>query len=84
MNDQITPKEALQQAIQKAGGTSELARTLQLSGHQVIYQWGLNRVPAEYCLKLEKITGVPCELLRPDMDWDVVRQPATQPAQQGA
>lgn len=73
MKTEITPKEALQQAIEKAGGQSELARTLELSGHQVIYQWGLTRVPAEYCPKLEKLTGVRCELLRPDMDWAVVR-----------
>ena len=78
MNDKTTPKEALQQAMDCVGGASALARILALSGHQVVYQWGLNRVPAEYCPKLEKLTGVRCELLRPDVDWHVLRQPAVQ------
>lgn len=73
METKQTPKTALQEAIEKAGGASELARTLGLSGHQVVYQWGLKRVPAEYCIQLEKLTGVRCEALRPDMDWGVVR-----------
>jgi DNA-binding transcriptional regulator YdaS (Cro superfamily) len=36
------------------------------------------RVPAEHCLRIERVTRgvVKCEELRPDMDWDVVRVPA--------
>ena len=75
MSKHPTPKEALDSAVEKAGGMSALARLLGLSGHTVIYQWGLNRVPAEYCPQLERLTGVTCESLRPDMEWDVLRQP---------
>ena len=29
--------------------------------------------PAEYCPAIERVTGVPCETLRPDIDWAVLR-----------
>lgn len=75
-----TPKEALDRAINVAGGMSALAKTLNLSGHQVIYQWGLNRVPSDYCPLIEKITGglVRCEDLRPDVAWGVLRNAPAQ------
>lgn len=70
-----TPKEALDLAVRIAGGMSALAKTLDLSGHQVIYQWGLNRVPAERCPAIEAATNglVRCEDLRPDVAWGVLR-----------
>lgn len=69
----ITPEVALNRAIEKAGGISALAKSLDLSGHAVIHQWRLNRVPAEQCPRIESLTGVPCEELRPDIAWSVLR-----------
>lgn len=31
------------------------------------------RVPHDYCPKLEKMTGIPCEELRPTGKWDELR-----------
>ena len=64
---------ALEQAIKLAGGVTKLSRDLNLSGHAVIYQWGKTRVPAEQCPNIERLTGVRCEDLRPDVAWSVLR-----------
>lgn len=69
----VTPELALNRAIEKAGGISALAKGLELSGHAVIHQWRLNRVPAEQCPRIEALTGIPCEELRPDVAWSVLR-----------
>lgn len=81
----------LNRAIQLAGGPTALARAVGVSSHNVVRQWQRNRVPAEHCPVIERITGVPCEELRPDVEWSVLRgaTPATndahtaQAAQQG-
>ena len=31
------------------------------------------KTPAEYCPAIEKATGVLCEKLRPDIDWEFLR-----------
>ena len=64
---------ALDQAIDAAGGISELARALELKSHGVIHQWRFNGVPAKYCPDLECLTGVPCESLCPEVNWAVLR-----------
>lgn len=72
----------LNRAIREAGGISALARELGLSGHAVIHQWRINRVPAEHCPAIEAATGgvVRCEELRPDVPWHVLRQNAGNPS----
>jgi TorA maturation chaperone TorD len=54
----------LQQAIQAAGGVSELARKLGIAQPSVS-NW--TRIPAERIAMIEKVTGVDRELLRPDL-----------------
>jgi DNA-binding transcriptional regulator YdaS (Cro superfamily) len=73
----------IDRAIDKAGGITALARAMNLSGHSVVHQWRLTRVPAEKCPDIEALTGVTCEDLRPDVNWAVLRAPATT-AEQGA
>ena len=68
-----SPKDALAKAIRISGGASAMARTLGLRGHQVVYQWSINRVPTDYCPTIERLTGVRCEDLRPDVEWGVLR-----------
>lgn len=63
----------LDRAISEAGGPTKLAKALGLSSHAVVYQWQMNRVPAERCPDLEALTGVRCEELRPDVNWAVLR-----------
>jgi TorA maturation chaperone TorD len=56
--------EGLHQAIQSAGGVSELARKLGIS-QPSISNW--TRVPAERVISVEQLTGVDRMVLRPDL-----------------
>lgn len=62
--------EALKQAIQQAGGQTDLARAIgSTQGH--VSQWlRRGKVPADKVLKIERATGVPRERLRPDIFGD--------------
>lgn len=74
-----TAETALERAIRLADGTNALVRKLnerghEITGHATVYQWKrVKRIPAEYCPDVEAITGVPCEELRPDVNWSVLR-----------
>jgi DNA-binding transcriptional regulator YdaS (Cro superfamily) len=79
MSEAPTPKTALQRAIEQVGSKAELARRLNERGRSItgpaVYQWERqDRVPAEYCPDIEAITGIACELLRPDVNWAVLRK----------
>lgn len=76
--------EHLQKAIEVAGGQSALARKLSSLGKQVsqprVYKWLHSpnpelMPPAEFCPSIERVTGVLCEELRPDVDWAYIRNP---------
>ena len=56
--------EALRDAIAVAGGRRSLARLLGIS-HQAIYQW--NEIPPKYLIRMEATTGIPRQVLRPDL-----------------
>ncbi|WP_082709028.1 YdaS family helix-turn-helix protein [Thiobacillus denitrificans] len=80
--------DALQHAISLADGQSSLARKLtehftELGESRKVTQanvWSwLNSKnpdhmpPSDFCPGIEKITGVPCERMRPDIEWAVLR-----------
>lgn len=74
--------EALRQAVNKIGGQSALAVALSGAGRKLtqahVWNWlnspSPNKTPpAEYCPDIERITGIRCEDLRPDVDWAVLR-----------
>lgn len=76
-------KDALIRAIVLAGGQTALARELSTPGHPMIQahvqswlksMFQHNMPPAQYCVAIEKITGVRCEELRPDIDWTYLRK----------
>ncbi len=67
-----TPSEALDEAIKQTGGTKQLADRLAVTV-QVVSNWRARGVPAERCPDIERVTGVRCERLRPDVNWDVLR-----------
>lgn len=52
------------EAIKRAGGPSAVAREFGISP-QAVGQW--ERIPAERVLVLERLSGVPRHLLRPDI-----------------
>ncbi len=68
-------QDPLERAIDLLGGITRLARALGLGSHAVVHQWRSNRVPAERCPSIERVTNgaVRCEELRPDVDWGYLR-----------
>lgn len=62
----------LEQACKAFGGSNKLASAL---GRQkaAISRWKKERVPAEFCPEIERLTGIRCEDLRPDVNWAVLR-----------
>lgn len=66
--------EALGRAVEAAGGQAALARALaERSGRPVrqghVWSWmhRTGRIPAEYTLEIERLTGVSRHELRPDI-----------------
>lgn len=67
-------KTPLERACEKVGGAVKLAQALEVS-IQVVTNWKLrDRIPAEMCPRIEGLTGVRCEDLRPDVAWGVLRE----------
>ncbi|QEZ47208.1 transcriptional regulator [Cupriavidus oxalaticus] len=56
-------------AIDKAGGLKKLADALGKKRTQTVANWLTRGAPTEECPAIESVTGVPCELLRPNVDW---------------
>lgn len=50
------------------GGRRKLAVLLGVS-HQRFYYWEQHKTPAEYVIKIEKLSGIKREVLRPDLEW---------------
>jgi DNA-binding transcriptional regulator YdaS (Cro superfamily) len=59
-------QETLDKAIRSQGGYAEVARILGVT-RQTVYKWVERRVPAERVGEVEWLTGIPREILRPDI-----------------
>lgn len=70
-------KTALNEAIAKAGGITAFTFAVGAPSVNAVKQWRISGVPAGYCPTIEEVTGVKCELLRPEVRWSVLR--TTQP-----
>jgi DNA-binding transcriptional regulator YdaS (Cro superfamily) len=58
--------ETLDKAIRSHGGYAEVASILGVT-RQTVYKWVERRVPAERVGEVEWLTGIPREILRPDI-----------------
>jgi DNA-binding transcriptional regulator YdaS (Cro superfamily) len=66
---------ALRRAIKAAGGAQKLADLLgEGTKPQTIANWMTRGAPLERCVLIEKLTGVRCEELNPDIDWKTMRE----------
>lgn len=77
MKKRTPAQQALQEAIALLDGQAALARAIGRSPQEV-WNW-LNRddgAPAEVCPLVAEAVGhkVPCERLRPDVDWERLRR----------
>ncbi|UXC37333.1 helix-turn-helix domain-containing protein [Cupriavidus gilardii] len=69
---------ALAMAVEACGGLSKVAAALNVTTNRLA-NWLKRGVPAERCPDVEAATGVPCEKLRPDVNWHVLRQTSRKP-----
>ena len=79
MEQQITPLEALERAVEIAGSQTALGCICGV-GQPAIWKWlrSSKRLPAEHVLRVEAATGVSRHLLRPDIyPRDTVAIPAS-------
>lgn len=60
------------------GSLAELGRRLGVT-RGAINHWKLpgRHTPPEHCPRIERMTGVRCEELNPEVDWSVLRVPGT-------
>ena len=65
-----TKPTPLQTAIERAGSQRKLAEAIGVA-HSFVPQLlsGHRPIPEALCAKIEAATGVPCEELRPDVQW---------------
>jgi len=63
MSTNLTPAA---EAIERAGGRHAVAQALGIS-YQAVYQWEFKQIPAERVPALAAMSGIPAELLRPDL-----------------
>ncbi|MDD0817191.1 YdaS family helix-turn-helix protein [Curvibacter sp. HBC28] len=64
----------IDRAAKVVGSLAELARCLGVT-RGAVNHWKLpgRTTPPEHCPKIERMTGVRCEELNPDIDWTVLR-----------
>lgn len=60
-------KTPLERAIEISGGQTKLAHDIGTTQQGIYYWLKKNNVPAEFCVKIEEVTGVPKYELRPDI-----------------
>lgn len=72
----------IEKAMKLAHGGSALAAALGVATSAPRMWATRNKVPAEHCPSIERITGVQCEKLRPDVEWWVLRGVLPQPVKQ--
>jgi DNA-binding transcriptional regulator YdaS (Cro superfamily) len=65
--DRAVGKLALDQAIAVIGRPTEFARRLKVSRQNVQYWRATGRVPFNWALEIERLTGVSRSALRPDI-----------------
>lgn len=69
--DTTQQAKAMQKAIEIATGQTALARMLGCTQGLVWhYLNGGRQIPPERCKDIERFTGVSCDELRPDIEWD--------------
>jgi DNA-binding transcriptional regulator YdaS (Cro superfamily) len=60
----------MQRAVEAAGGQTALARLIGVTQGLIWHYVRNAQPPPERCADIERVTGVACEELRPDVDWD--------------
>ena len=59
--------KALEKAIEAGGGVFKLARSLDVTPGAIQTWRRVGEIPAKWVLRVERVTGIPCTKLRPDI-----------------
>lgn len=69
MTDQPTePLDIANEAIAALDGPVEAARKLGIPKYQAVQSWRSNGIPVRYCRRINELTGISLQRLRPN-DW---------------
>jgi len=71
----MTTQKELRKAVKRYGGPSKVARALGMTPQRV-GNWLKRGVPVQNCPQVERLLGVPCSVLRPDVEWAGLRTAA--------
>tara|TARA_R100000805_G_C3560355_1_gene69402 strand:+ start:221 stop:445 length:225 start_codon:yes stop_codon:yes gene_type:complete len=64
--------EILDLVKSKGFSKAEIARECKIT-KPAVQQWK-NHIPARFCPTIERLTGIPCETLNPQVEWSVLRE----------
>tara|TARA_R100001015_G_C4542455_1_gene106151 strand:+ start:480 stop:704 length:225 start_codon:yes stop_codon:yes gene_type:complete len=56
----------------KGFSKAEIARECKIT-KPAVQQWKTH-IPARFCPTIERLTGIPCETLNPQVEWSVLRE----------
>lgn len=86
VDSSLTTETALDLAARTVGSATELAARIGVVQSAISNWKARGRVPAEYCIAIERETGgiVTVEQLRPDVDWGVIRRSEARPPRPSA
>lgn len=63
-----TKTPSVAKIIEQLGGPTKAASSLGISNPSVVINWReRNSIPADRCIAIEKLTGIPRQVLRPDV-----------------
>ena len=64
--------EILDLVKSKGFSKAEIARECKIT-KPAVQQWK-NHITARFCPTIERLTGIPCETLNPQVEWSVLRE----------
>jgi len=64
--------EILDLVKRKGFSKAEIARECKIT-KPAVQQWKTH-IPARFCPTIERLTGIPCETLNPQVEWSVLRE----------
>lgn len=71
--EKLSNDENAKAALDDPANRAKLAKLFGVSAN-VINHWRKRGIPADKCPDIEQATGIKCEVLRPDVNWAVLRK----------
>lgn len=79
----MTPVEIINRLLEESGGATAIAARLgspvKRQNVEYWFQEKVRNIPEEYCPALQRAYGIPCQDLRPDLNWVLGKKSAEWP-----